>query len=120
MSEKVVVCFSDDEGRLAGDTSCDPNVTVPYVEGMSVEDLRTAYFTQLMTSWEEDWSDEEDPIAAFVEEYCLDVSGGWVVDKKIHELITDIIVDVGSDSALYRIISTMKSQLSNAAEMTIE
>lgn len=114
-SNKVVVCFYDPEGRTTGDSALDPAITIPYVEGMTIEQVRHTYLTKLMNSW-----DGGDDINEFIEEYDINISGGWVIDKKFHDILLSGDWDVGSDSALYRMIHMVKSQIQAASEFIIE
>lgn len=122
MNGKVVVCFDDREGRTAGDSIMDPALTIPYVEGMTVTDIRSSYINKMIDSWEmrEFYAIKENPISAFTEEYDINISGGWVIEESLHNILIGGNWDIGSDSAHYAMIRRVKEQIQAAAEITIE
>jgi hypothetical protein len=118
VSELMVVPFDDEEGRTTGDSSWNPEIYFPYEEGMTVEDVKQKAVKQLMKDWKEE--DCFDSTEEFIEEYDLNVTGGWVVEKATLDIINAGAYDVGGDSALYAMIHSMKCQVQAAAKKTIE
>lgn len=118
MSKLVVVPFDDKEGRLQGDSSWNPEIYFPYEEGMTVADVRTQACNHLMKNWNE--QDRFESVEEFAEEYMLECTGGWVIEEDKLDIINSWDVDVGSDSALYAMIKSCKSQVASSAEFVIE
>ena len=118
MSDLVVVPFDDEEGRLEGDSSWNPEVYFPYEEDMTVDQVREKALTKLMKEWEE--QDMFESIEEFAEEYMMSCTGGWVIEKSTLDIINNWNMDIGNDSALYAIMSSLKNQVQSSAVKTIE
>ena len=118
MANLLVVPFDDEEGRLEGDSSWNSAISFPYVDGMTVEQVREAALTKLMNIWEE--SDIFDTVADFAAEYQLSCSGGWVIEKEKLDIINSWDIEIGGDSQLYAMMASLKSQVASNATKVIE
>ena len=111
---RVLVAVDDvEEDMCAGDSGFDPSSCGEYVDGMTFEEAVEMFFTYMKDDvWcEKDWTLEE-----FKEEYGSTPTGFWLIDAKIHDIITNVAVEYGNDSACYAGARVMKTQIDRASE----
>jgi hypothetical protein len=113
---KVLVAFNDkDEDMCQGDSGFGPESCGEYVDGMTFTEAREMFFTRVQKNWYPD--DEPVSTDKFIEdEFSEDVTGFWIIDEKIHDIIENVSIDFGNDSACYAGLRTMKTQIDRGSE----
>lgn len=114
--ELVVVPF--DEGKTDGDSTFNTAIVFPYMEGMTLKDLQKITLEYFMKEFGIDDGVYEST-EEFAEDEGIKIIGGWVVDAITHDLINNIIVDCGNDSACYAVNRVQKSQIEKASRFLI-
>ena len=125
-SDLVVVPFNDNDhnGRTTGDSSCGPETCVPYLSGMTVEDLQAAWRKEFIV--EDGVTEEEVQESGYkdLDDYAKDCgitcTGGWVIERRDFDAINAGSFDVGNDTALYGMLHALKSSIAAAAIKTVE
>lgn len=114
----VIVPFDDTEGRYMGDTSWTYDIHVPHIPNMTVEDVYTLAILTLCINMQE--VDIWNTVDEFAEENCLNVTGGWIIEREIYDkLLVVNTPPLNGDSAVYTYNSTMKRVVAALAIDTI-
>lgn len=107
-----------------GDSGYQPEHAVPYVEGMTINEIKRAIQKhELVELWAElkaDCTEAELDAAILEQETCSDFAGAWIIEEKMYNVIKNVSGDWGGDSAVYAAIRTMKSQIQAGAIKTLK